>query len=282
MPWWPTRCASWPCRRARGRRTWPPSPAPSRSGSTAPRRPWRPAPRHVDEIERVAHAVEGALTTIVASAERTRVAADRVTGLAEGNAAAAVDAAHDIAAVADTAVVHAESGGGRARGHRAAGKRLPHGRRGHRAPDAAAPASCAAWWASCAWPRGKRAAADWSDGRSAASAVPAFFVPRPGGGRRARGQAPPPPHGRADVAARSCAGPRTSFRRRDRREHGIQRNEGGRRERHVASLRPRFRSDHPDSCARFGDPGRPAPGRPAGSACRPRKTAISPAAYRYR
>ena len=67
---------------------------------------------HVDEIERVAHAVEGALTTIVASAERTRVAADRVTGLAEGNAAAAVEAAHDIAAVADTAVVHAETAEG--------------------------------------------------------------------------------------------------------------------------------------------------------------------------
>jgi hypothetical protein len=66
----------------------------------------------VDEIERVAHAVEGALTTIVASAERTRVAADRVTGLAEGNAAAAVEAAHDIAAVADTAVIHAETAEG--------------------------------------------------------------------------------------------------------------------------------------------------------------------------
>ncbi|HEX6908846.1 MAG TPA: methyl-accepting chemotaxis protein [Longimicrobium sp.] len=67
---------------------------------------------HVDEIERVAHAVEGALTTIVDAAERTRVAADRVTGLAEGNAAAAVEAAHDIAQVADTAVVHAETAEG--------------------------------------------------------------------------------------------------------------------------------------------------------------------------
>ncbi|HEX6038306.1 methyl-accepting chemotaxis protein [Longimicrobium sp.] len=67
---------------------------------------------HVDEIERVAHAVEGALTTIVDAAERTRVAADRVTGLAEGNAAAAVEAAHDIAAAADTAVVHAETAEG--------------------------------------------------------------------------------------------------------------------------------------------------------------------------
>jgi methyl-accepting chemotaxis protein len=67
---------------------------------------------HVDEIERVAHSVEGALTTIVGAAERTRVAADRVTGLAEGNAAAAVEAAHDIAAVADTAVEHAEAAEG--------------------------------------------------------------------------------------------------------------------------------------------------------------------------
>ena len=67
---------------------------------------------HVEEIERVAHAVEGALTTIVDAAERTRVAADRVTGLAEGNAVAAVEAAHDIAAVADTAVVHAEAAEG--------------------------------------------------------------------------------------------------------------------------------------------------------------------------
>ena len=67
---------------------------------------------HVEEIERVAHAVEGALITIVDAAERTRVAADRVTGLAEGNAMAAVEAAHDIAAVADTAVVHAETAEG--------------------------------------------------------------------------------------------------------------------------------------------------------------------------
>ncbi|WP_420128382.1 methyl-accepting chemotaxis protein [Longimicrobium sp.] len=67
---------------------------------------------HVEEIERVAHAVEGALTTIVHAAERTRVAADRVTGLAEGNASAAVEAATGIAAVADTAVVHAEAAEG--------------------------------------------------------------------------------------------------------------------------------------------------------------------------
>jgi methyl-accepting chemotaxis protein len=67
---------------------------------------------HVEEIERVAHAVDGALTTIVHAAERTRVAADRVTELADGNALAAVEAAHDIAAVADTAVVHAEAAEG--------------------------------------------------------------------------------------------------------------------------------------------------------------------------
>ena len=66
----------------------------------------------VEEIERVAHAVEGALTTIVSAAERTRVAADRVTGLAEGNAMAAVEAAHDIASVADMSVVHAETAEG--------------------------------------------------------------------------------------------------------------------------------------------------------------------------
>lgn len=67
---------------------------------------------HVEEIERVAHAVDGALTTIVHAAERTRVAAERVTGLAEGNASAAVDAATGIAAVAETAVVHAETAEG--------------------------------------------------------------------------------------------------------------------------------------------------------------------------
>jgi methyl-accepting chemotaxis protein len=67
---------------------------------------------HVEEIERVAHAVEGALTTIADAAERTRVAADRVTSLAEGNASAAVEAATGVAAVAETAVVHAEAAEG--------------------------------------------------------------------------------------------------------------------------------------------------------------------------
>ncbi|HEU0015869.1 MAG TPA: methyl-accepting chemotaxis protein [Longimicrobium sp.] len=68
--------------------------------------------RHVAEIERVAHAVGDALATIVDAAERTREAADSVTGLAEGNAGAAVDAARDIAAVAATAVDHAEAAEG--------------------------------------------------------------------------------------------------------------------------------------------------------------------------
>ncbi|HWK89729.1 MAG TPA: methyl-accepting chemotaxis protein, partial [Longimicrobium sp.] len=68
--------------------------------------------RHVAEIERVAHAVGDALATIVDAAERTREAADSVTGLAEGNAAGAVDAARDIAAVAATAVDHAEAAEG--------------------------------------------------------------------------------------------------------------------------------------------------------------------------
>jgi methyl-accepting chemotaxis protein len=67
---------------------------------------------HVEEIERVALAVEGALTTIADAAERTRVAADRVTGLAEGNASAAVEAATGVAAVAETAVEHAEAAEG--------------------------------------------------------------------------------------------------------------------------------------------------------------------------
>ncbi len=66
----------------------------------------------VEEIERVAVAVEGALVTIVASAERTRVAADRVTSLAEANASAAVEAARGIATVAETAVEHAETAEG--------------------------------------------------------------------------------------------------------------------------------------------------------------------------
>lgn len=66
----------------------------------------------VDEIERVAHAVERALTTIASAAERTRVAAESVTGLAEGNASAAEEAAQGLATVAETAVVHAETAAG--------------------------------------------------------------------------------------------------------------------------------------------------------------------------
>jgi len=66
----------------------------------------------VDEIERVAQQVEAALATILAAAERTRAAAESVTSAAEGNAAAAVDAASGIAAVAETAEVHAETAEG--------------------------------------------------------------------------------------------------------------------------------------------------------------------------
>jgi methyl-accepting chemotaxis protein len=68
--------------------------------------------QHVDEIERVAHQIDAALATILDAAERTRVAAESVTAAAEGNAAAAVEAAHDVAAVAETAEVHAETAGG--------------------------------------------------------------------------------------------------------------------------------------------------------------------------
>ncbi|HSU17242.1 methyl-accepting chemotaxis protein [Longimicrobium sp.] len=66
----------------------------------------------VDEIERVAQQVEAALATILVAAERTRAAAESVTSAAEGNAAAAVDAASGIAAVAETAEVHAETAEG--------------------------------------------------------------------------------------------------------------------------------------------------------------------------
>ncbi|HEX5727749.1 MAG TPA: methyl-accepting chemotaxis protein [Longimicrobiaceae bacterium] len=62
---------------------------------------------HVEEIERVAHDIEGSLLTIVEAAERTRRAAESVTAAAEGNAAAAVEAARGVAAVADTAETHA-------------------------------------------------------------------------------------------------------------------------------------------------------------------------------
>lgn len=66
----------------------------------------------VDEIERVAQQVEAALATILGAAERTRAAAESVTSAAEGNAAAAVEAAAGIAAVAETAEVHAETAEG--------------------------------------------------------------------------------------------------------------------------------------------------------------------------
>ena len=68
--------------------------------------------QHVDEIERVAHEIDGALSTILEAAERTRAAAESVTAAAEGNATAAVEAAGGIAAVAETAEVHAETADG--------------------------------------------------------------------------------------------------------------------------------------------------------------------------
>ncbi|HEX8692565.1 MAG TPA: methyl-accepting chemotaxis protein [Longimicrobium sp.] len=67
---------------------------------------------HVDEIERVAHQIDAALATILDAAERTRVAAESVTEAAEHNAEAAVDAAGGVAAVAETAEVHAETAEG--------------------------------------------------------------------------------------------------------------------------------------------------------------------------
>ncbi|HEU0053741.1 MAG TPA: hypothetical protein VFQ39_11205, partial [Longimicrobium sp.] len=67
---------------------------------------------HVDEIERVAQEIDVALSTILEAAERTRVAAESVTSAAEGNADAAVEAARGIAAVAETAEVHAETAEG--------------------------------------------------------------------------------------------------------------------------------------------------------------------------
>jgi methyl-accepting chemotaxis protein len=66
----------------------------------------------VGEIEQVAAQVEAALATIQDAAERTRAAAESVTEAAEGNAAAAVEAAGGIAAVAETAVIHAEAAEG--------------------------------------------------------------------------------------------------------------------------------------------------------------------------
>ena len=67
---------------------------------------------HVEEIERVAHTIEEALSTISAAAERTRRAADSVASAAEANARAAVEAADGIAAVAATAEDHAEAAEG--------------------------------------------------------------------------------------------------------------------------------------------------------------------------
>lgn len=67
---------------------------------------------HVDEIERVSHAIEDALSTIAGAAERTRRAADRVSSAAEENSAGAVEAARGVAAVASRAEEHAASAEG--------------------------------------------------------------------------------------------------------------------------------------------------------------------------
>jgi methyl-accepting chemotaxis protein len=66
----------------------------------------------VDEIERVAHAMEEALSGIAVAAERTRLAAAGVSEAAEANASAAVEAAGRVAAVARTAGAHAEAAEG--------------------------------------------------------------------------------------------------------------------------------------------------------------------------
>jgi len=67
---------------------------------------------HVDEIERVAHTIDEALSTIAEAAGRTRRAADSVTSAAAANASAAELAADGVAAVAETAEEHAASAEG--------------------------------------------------------------------------------------------------------------------------------------------------------------------------
>lgn len=62
---------------------------------------------HVDEIERVAHTIEEALSTIAGAAERTRRAADGVASAAEENTTGAVDAARGVALVTERAEEHA-------------------------------------------------------------------------------------------------------------------------------------------------------------------------------
>jgi methyl-accepting chemotaxis protein len=66
----------------------------------------------VEEIERVAHEVEGALSTIVHQAERMRAAAHEVAQMAGESTTETLGAVRGIAAVAETAVAHAEAAEG--------------------------------------------------------------------------------------------------------------------------------------------------------------------------
>ncbi|MDB4951576.1 MAG: hypothetical protein JWM27_4225 [Gemmatimonadetes bacterium] len=66
----------------------------------------------MDEVERVAQEMGGALTAILGAAERTRRAAASVAAAAEHNAHAAVLAAGDVAQVAETAARHADTAAG--------------------------------------------------------------------------------------------------------------------------------------------------------------------------
>jgi len=63
----------------------------------------------VGEIERVSLELDSALTTITASAERTRLAAARVTDAANGNATSIMSAVQGIANISRTAEGHAEA-----------------------------------------------------------------------------------------------------------------------------------------------------------------------------
>lgn len=62
---------------------------------------------HVGEIERVSRDIDGALTSIGQAAERTRLAAGKVTAAAEENASAVHSAVSGIATIARTAESHA-------------------------------------------------------------------------------------------------------------------------------------------------------------------------------
>ncbi|HET6762399.1 MAG TPA: methyl-accepting chemotaxis protein, partial [Longimicrobiaceae bacterium] len=66
----------------------------------------------VDLVERAAHEIGDALSSILDAAERTRRAAGGVAAAAEENARAAVEAAGDVAHVAETAARHADTAAG--------------------------------------------------------------------------------------------------------------------------------------------------------------------------